>query len=174
LFGGFSFAFHKKESDMSDVKIRPAQPQDYDDLCCLFDEVDSLHRDSLPSIFRRPLGVVRDKDYLLGLMVDKTTLLLVAEVNEKLVGIAHAIIRESPPIPVFVSRRYAIIDSIIVNKAMRHQGIGHLLADKVDEWAKSQGATSVELNVYEFNKDALKFYETLGYSTLSRKMSKSV
>jgi diamine N-acetyltransferase len=156
---------------MSDVKIRPAQSQDYDDLCCLFDEVDSLHRDSLPSIFQKPTDAVRDKDYLLGLMADKAVLLLVAEVNEKLVGLAHASIRESPPIPVLVPRRYAAIDSIIVTEAKRSHGIGHILAGRVVEWAKSQGATSVELNVFEFNKEAIKFYETLGYSTISRKMS---
>ena len=159
---------------MTDVNIRPAQADDYDDLCSLFDEVDALHRAGLPSVFQKPPGAVRDKEYLLGLLADQTVLLLVAEIDQKLVGLAHAVIRENQPIPVFVPRRYAIIDSIIVHSAMHHHGIGRLLADKVDQWAKSQGAASIELNVYEFNQDALAFYETLGYSTLSRKMSKSI
>ena len=159
---------------MTDVNIRPAQADDYDDLCSLFDEVDALHRAGLPSVFQKPPGAVRDKEYLLGLLADQTVLLLVAEIDQKLVGLAHAVIRENQPIPVFVPRRYAIIDSIIVHSAMHHHGIGRLLADKVDQWAKSQGAASIELNVYEFNQDALAFYETLGYSTLRRKMSKSI
>jgi hypothetical protein len=38
-------------------------------------------------------------------------------------------------------------------------------------WAIAKGATSVELNVFEFNQKAIAFYEGLGYQTLSRKMS---
>jgi diamine N-acetyltransferase len=44
--------------------------------------------------------------------------------------------------------------------------------DKVHEWAIAKGATAIELNVYEFNKTAISFYQRLGYETLSRKMSK--
>ena len=46
--------------------------------------------------------------------------------------------------------------------------------DKMQEWATTKGATSIELNVYEFNKTAISFYERLGYQTLSRKMSKEI
>jgi ribosomal protein S18 acetylase RimI-like enzyme len=46
--------------------------------------------------------------------------------------------------------------------------------DKMQEWAIARGATSLELNVYEFNETAISFYERLGYQTLSRKMSKEL
>jgi ribosomal protein S18 acetylase RimI-like enzyme len=32
----------------------------------------------------------------------------------------------------------------------------------------AEGAASVDLNVYEFNRDALLFYESLGFTTLRR------
>ncbi len=46
--------------------------------------------------------------------------------------------------------------------------------EKMQEWAIAKGATSIELNVYEFNETAISFYEGLGYQTLSRKMSKEL
>ncbi len=46
--------------------------------------------------------------------------------------------------------------------------------DKMQEWAIARGATSIELNVYEFNVTAISFYERLGYQTFSRKMSKEL
>lgn len=46
--------------------------------------------------------------------------------------------------------------------------------DEVQVWAVAKGAASVELNVYEFNKNARFFYERLGYRTISRKMSKGL
>ena len=32
--------------------IRPARPEDYEAICEVLDEVDALHRDALPQIFR--------------------------------------------------------------------------------------------------------------------------
>jgi ribosomal protein S18 acetylase RimI-like enzyme len=46
--------------------------------------------------------------------------------------------------------------------------------DKVQEWALAKGATSIELNVYEFNETAISFYESLGYQTFSRRMNKDL
>jgi ribosomal protein S18 acetylase RimI-like enzyme len=46
--------------------------------------------------------------------------------------------------------------------------------DTVHEWAMAQGATTIELNVYEFNQTALGFYQRLGYEALSRKMSRAL
>jgi len=37
-----------------------------------------------------------------------------------------------------------------------------------------QGVKEVELNVWEFNQDAISFYEKLGYTTVSRKMWRSL
>ena len=49
-----------------------------------------------------------------------------------------------------------------------------MLMHKMQAWAIEKGATSIELNVYEFNETAISFYEKLGYRTLSRKMSKEL
>jgi ribosomal protein S18 acetylase RimI-like enzyme len=39
------------------------------------------------------------------------------------------------------------------------------------DWAIARGASSVELNVYEFNVPAIAFYQELGYQTISRQMN---
>jgi ribosomal protein S18 acetylase RimI-like enzyme len=159
---------------LASIQIRPARADDYHDLCDLFDEVDELHRAALPCIFRKPPDPVREREYVLGLMADPNVLLLVADLGGMLAGLAYVLVRDTPLLPVFAPRRYAIIDSIIVTSSVRRQGVGQLLADEVERWARARGAASIELNVYEFNTAALQFYETLGYSTLSRKMSKSL
>jgi diamine N-acetyltransferase len=110
----------------------------------------------------------------LGLIADENVALLVAEADEKLVGFGHTIVRDTPVFPVFVPRRYAIVEGIVVKSGFQNHGIGRILMDKMQEWATAKGATSIELNVYEFNKTAISFYERLGYQTLSRKMSKEI
>lgn len=157
-----------------EIKIRTAAAEDYKRLCELFDEVDALHRAKLPHIFEGPDGPVREHDYYLEWISDEKVGLFLAELGEKTVGFVHIVLNDTPAIPIFVPRRYAVVDSIGVSSKFQNRGIGRMLMDTVHTWAISRGATSVELNVYEFNKSAIVFYKSLGYDTLSRKMSKEL
>ncbi|HJS19205.1 MAG TPA: GNAT family N-acetyltransferase [Anaerolineales bacterium] len=157
-----------------EISVRKATADDYNSLCELFSEVDALHRDHLPHLFQKPGGAAREQDYYSELIADENAALLVAEAGEKLVGFVHAFVREPPAMPVFVPRRYVIADSIVVSSEFQNQGIGGTLMDKMQEWAIEKGATSIELNVYEFNQSAISFYERLGYQSLSRKMSREI
>lgn len=152
--------------------IRKATSQDYDELCVVMDQIDALHRDNAPHLFQKPTGPVRDRDYILGLLADENVGLFVAEQEGKLVGFVHVVIRDAPAVPIFVPRRYAIIDSIAVREEYRGQGIGHALMAPAHDWAIAKGATSVELNVYEFNKHAIAFYQALGYEIQAHWMRK--
>jgi diamine N-acetyltransferase len=156
------------------ISVRKATADDYNSLCKLFDEIDALHRDHLPHMFQKPGGAAREQDYYSGLIADGNIALLVAEAGGNLVGFVHAIVRETPAFPVFVPRRYAIVDGIVVKSGFQNHGIGRMLMDKMQAWATANGATSIELNVYEFNETAISFYERLGYQTFSRKMSKEI
>ncbi len=157
-----------------DITVRNATADDYSPLCELSDEMDALHRGRLPHIFQQPNGPARERDYYRGLIADESVALLVAEVGGEVAGFVHTILREAPAFPVFVPRRYAVVDEIVVKSGFQNQGIGSRLMDEMQAWAVAKGASSVELNVYEFNQAAIAFYESLGYQTLSRKMSKEL
>jgi ribosomal protein S18 acetylase RimI-like enzyme len=157
-----------------EISIRKATADDYNALCELFDEIDALHRNNLPHIFQKPIGSVREQEYYSGLIADENVALLVAEAGERLVGFIHAVCRDTPAIPVLVPRRHAIVDSIVVKAGFQNRGIGRILMDKMQEWAIEKNTISIELNVYEFNRTAISFYERLGYQTFSRKMSKEL
>ncbi len=156
------------------ISVRKAAADDYHSLCKLFDEIDALHRDHLPHMFQKPGGAAREQDYYSELIADRNIALLIAEAGGELVGFVHAIVRDTPAFPVFVPRRYAIVDGIVVKSEFQNHGIGRMLMDKMQAWATANGATSIELNVYEFNETAISFYERLGYQTFSRKMSKEL
>ena len=153
---------------------RKATANDYDDLCELFNEVDALHRVNLPHIFQKPNGAARERDYYLGLVADENIGLFIVEVDEKLAGFVHVFVRDTPVIPVIIPQHYAVIDEIVVKSEFQNHGIGKMLMEKAQEWATAHGAACIELNVYEFNKNAISFYERLGYQILSQKMRKNI
>ena len=157
-----------------EINVRKANSYDYNAICELFDEIDALHRDNLPHLFQKPSGPAREQEYYSGLIADENVGLFVAEAGEKLVGFVHTIIRDTPPFPIFVPRRYAMVDSIVVKSGFQNRGMGRILMDKMQAWAIAKGATSIELSVYEFNETAICFYERLGYKTFNRRMSKDL
>ena len=156
------------------IVIRKAETEDYGSLIELFDEIDAIHRDRHPRIFQKPNGPVREIEHYIGLISDESTAVFVAEMEGNVVGFVHAIVRDAPDIPILVPRRFAIVDGILVRSNYKKSGIGGMLMNGIEEWAKVKGASSIELNVFEFNQEAIAFYESLGYKTLSRKLSKDL
>jgi ribosomal protein S18 acetylase RimI-like enzyme len=135
------------------------------------EQVDALHRENLPHLFQKPAGPVRDREYIVSLIDDEHVGLFVAETSAGLVGFVHVMVRETPPIPLFVPRRFAIVDNLGVDPEFRQSGVGRALMARAQTWARRKGAASVELNVYEFNQPAIMFYEKLGYKSAARRMS---
>ena len=121
-------------------------------------------------------GAVQNRYFPRKRMVisDENIGLFVAETEGIIVGFVHTIVKDSPDIPIFVPRCFTVLDNIVVKPGFENHGMGRMLMDKMQEWSIAKGATSVELNVYEFNSSAISFYEKCGYKTYSRKMKKNL
>jgi diamine N-acetyltransferase len=156
------------------IHVRRATANDYDNLCKVYDETDTLHRVNLPTIFKKPNGPPREKDDYLEVINDEDAGFFVAEVDEELVGFIHILVRDTPVFPVLIQQHYAVIDGIAIKSEFQNQGLGRILMEKAQEWAVIKGAEYIELNVYEFNENAISFYERLGYHTSSRRMRKNL
>jgi ribosomal protein S18 acetylase RimI-like enzyme len=156
------------------INVRAAAASDYKKLLAVFEVGDSLHLKNLPHIFRKPEGDVRERDFVLGLISDKSVGFFVAEVGDEIVGLICIMIKESPDAPIFVRRRFAVIDNVSVKKAFQRKGIGRALMEAAHDWALKKKTESIELNVWEFNRNAIAFYRALGFETENRKMSKIV
>lgn len=61
---------------------------------------------------------------------------------------------------------------IVVDPAHRGKGLGRSGMQLAEEYAHSQGATTLGLSVFGFNRAARGLYESLGYETTSVKMRK--
>jgi len=151
--------------------IRHATLEDFDGISQVLEEVDALHRDALPYIFRMPPALpARSLEEVAEMLNDSNHLVLVAVIDSQIVGVNIAELRSAPDMPIMMPRQYVSIGPIAVSSAFQAQGIGKALMDRVINWATEKQITQVELNVFEFNQKAIAFYEHLGFTTLSRKM----
>ena len=152
--------------------VRAATLGDHNGMCALLNEVDELHRLNVPWMFRKPAAEPRSKEFFERLIVREDSMLLVAEAPLHLVGVATVLMRDAPDFAVFVTQRWGVLDNIAVLESWRRRGVGTSLIREAERWARSRGATWVELGVYEFNEAARSFYRRLGYSPVSTKLRK--
>lgn len=62
----------------------------------------------------------------------------------------------------------AWIGIVIGEESARGKGIGALALKYLEEQIKAQGFQRIELGVFEFNKNAIKLYQKLGYREIGR------
>jgi ribosomal protein S18 acetylase RimI-like enzyme len=151
--------------------IRPATTDDHDRLCELFAQVDALHREAHPSRFR-PLEPPRTVDFLHSAVADERSCLRIAVEGDEVVGFVHGLLRDVPADTVQRPRTFLYVDTMGVSSGTRRRGVGRALLDEALAWGRSRGATEVVLDVYDFNRGAIAFYEAAGFTPLLRRMAR--
>ncbi|GAA1404750.1 hypothetical protein AUR04nite_08090 [Glutamicibacter uratoxydans] len=63
---------------------------------------------------------------------------------------------------------------ILIEDEFRRRGFGKSAMLLAENYASSQGAATLGLNVFGFNTTARRFYESVGYKTTSLKMRKTL
>lgn len=152
------------------ISIRAATVDDHQSLTRIAREINAMHAEALPARFQiaaDPLPL----DYFQALLNSDEDHVLVAERAGVVVGYAILRIRESPPVPVVMPRRYVLLNDLVVTGAAQGQGIARMLVEASVGWARSRGAAELQLGVYEFDERAIAFYEHLGFTTLKRTMA---
>ena len=153
--------------------IREAVATDYERVCALFAEVDALHAEHAPWMFRTPPSEPRSREFFASQLHHVDTALLVADSRE-LVGVATVVMRNAPEFGVFVPQRWGVLDNIAVAPNWRRRGVGSALTHAAEAWARARDAQFFEIVVYDFNTDARAFYDVLGYEPASTKLRKSL
>jgi ribosomal protein S18 acetylase RimI-like enzyme len=160
------------EGQQMDLLIRTATLADYDAVCEVIAEADALHREALPRVFREPDGPARTEQFIAEAIAAEDSALWVAVHQGRIIGLLHAKMRETADVPILVPRRYIVIDNLVVRREFRRRGVARGLMEMAHHWAREKGLAQIDLNVWEFNKEAIAFYESLGYAAVSRRMWK--
>jgi ribosomal protein S18 acetylase RimI-like enzyme len=159
---------------MKQFTVREAISRDTESIYSVFSETELLHRNSHPEIFRSSKKPHAVFDYLRDSILDPSAAIFLAENNEEILGAIHCRIQSSTENPILVPRKYALIENIAVASDHRRRGIGEALMKRAEQWAKSLGAVSIELTVWEFNQTAKDFYYQLDYRPIRQRMSKEL
>ncbi|EOK5711854.1 N-acetyltransferase family protein [Vibrio parahaemolyticus] len=154
------------------MEIREAQASDIDSLLRLNYQIGIMHFENAPEAFVEPS--FEEKEFLLNALNDQSRLFLVAEVSGAVVGFITATVSQNEVVPFLVKTPICRVGTIVVDESVRVSGIGTQLMAKCSDWAKSQGAEQIKLEVMAFNCHAQKFYTKLGFAEQSKTLWKTV
>ena len=155
------------------MRIRLAAEADLKRVNELRAQVSELHAAARPDIFRPGFPQFL-ADHLHTIHADESRHVLVAEQDGTIIAFACLAEIEMPEKPHKPARRFMEIDEIGVDEICRGQGVGHAFFAGIRDFAKQQGFDRIELNMWEFNEGALRFYESLDFRTYRRYMEYDV
>lgn len=150
--------------------IRKAEQRDIPGIVDLLYQVQDVHAQKRPDIFKR--GSRKYTDEQLGEVIAANTV-FVAEENGtgRILGHAFCILylhidNNTPN----YSNLY--IDDLCIDEAARGRHIGKALFDHVISYARQQGCYNVTLNVWSCNENAMEFYKAMGMNVQKIGMEK--
>lgn len=143
-----------------EVIIRKAKEEDFKQLHKLIMQVHKIHVEERRDMYKDvdPLNFEEFKNELL----DTNNIYLVAEIDKKVVGLCFAQIKKISNNKIMKDREILNISDICVDKDERRKGIGEKLYSQVLQIGNEKNIDSIELMVWGFNKNAIKFYEKIG------------
>ncbi len=149
--------------------VRFVREEDLDRVNELRREVNDLHVAGKPDVFK-PGFCDELRDYIHVIRADPQKRIVVAELNGQICGFAvlNHIVR--PENPFMYERDFLDIDEFGVDENFRRQGVASAMIRFIREYAKENGFRRLELNMWEFNRDALAFYEAAEFRTYRRYM----
>ncbi len=141
--------------------IRFAKEKDIPKIMDLLSQVDLVHHNGRPDIFK--IGTKYSDDELKVLLADKERPILVAvDENDSVMGYCFCIFEQHINNSVLTDIKTLYIDDLCVDEKLRGKHIGKQLYDAALKLAKENGCYNLTLNVWNCNQSAMRFYESLG------------
>ena len=142
--------------------VRRAGKKDIPRILELLVQVDMVHHNGRPDIFKGPATKYSAEELSTILIDDTTPVFVCVDENDNVLGHAFCVHKQVVGDSVLTDIRTLYIDDICVDENARGLGVGKMLYEYVVDYARKEGFYNVTLNVWTCNPDAQKFYEAMG------------
>ena len=157
-----------KTKDMNS-EIRFAKETELEEINKLRKQVNDLHVKGKPEIFKAGFSEEL-KNYVYDVFYNERNKIVVCDCDGIIAGFAILNHISKPESPFSYARDFLDIDEFCVDVHYRRQGIATRMIQYIQDYAKNEGFDRIELNMWEFNQEALAFYESIGFTTYRRFM----
>ena len=154
------------------IIIRKAEISDFQGVHKLIMQVHKLHVNERNDIYKDvdPMNFDEFKTEL----SNSNNIYLIAEFKNEIVGICFSQIKEISNNKIMKDRKILHIENICVDENHQKKGIGKKLYKQIVQLAKEKNIDNIELMVWGFNENAIKFYKNLGMNIKNLKFEQKI
>ena len=156
------------------MKIREAKIEDIEQIVIILEQISKIHYEKRPDIFKKKSKNEIRKNTIEMLKDKKRKIIVAADDTLKIYGLIIYNIKEVKEHINLRDFKVLWIEELGVDESYRKNGIGKMLMKKVEEDAKILDCKRIELNCWDFNDNAISFYERFGMRTQRRIMEKEI
>ena len=143
--------------------IRRAEQRDIPGLLNLLVQVDMVHHNGRPDLFKGPATKYTAEELAEMLAGDGTVVFVCTDESDtRVLGHAFCMLQQHPDDHVLTDIKTLYIDDICVDENARRQHVGKRLYEAALDYARACGCYNVTLNVWACNPGAQAFYESCG------------
>ncbi len=151
--------------------IRRAKEHDIPAIINLLVQVDLVHHNGRPDLFKGP-ATKYTADELKGILTDEETPVFVCvDEDDRVLGHGFCIMEQHGG-QLLTEHTTLYIDDICVDEAARGRGVGRALYEHILAYARARNCYNVTLNVWSCNPGAMAFYKKLGLTPYKVGMEK--
>ena len=141
--------------------VRRAQERDIPAIMALLVQVNMVHHNGRPDLFKGPTTKYTADELRAILRDDETPVFVCVNEDDQVLGHGFCILQHFGN-NLMEALDTLYIDDICVDEAARGHHVGQALYSHIVEYARTLGCHNVTLNVWTCNPGAMKFYEKLG------------
>lgn len=156
------------------MQIREAKIKDIEQIVIILEQISKIHYEKRPDIFKKKSKNEIRKNTIEMLKDKKRKIIVAADDTLKIYGLIIYNIKEVKEHINLRDSKVLWIEELGVDESYRKNGIGKMLMKKVEEDAKILDCKRIELNCWDFNNNAISFYERFGMRTQRRIMEKEI
>jgi len=153
------------------MRVRRAEERDISAILDLLVQVDMVHHNGRPDLFKGPATKYSSEELRAILGNEETPVFVCTDEADRVLGHGFCMIQHSGG-RLMVEHTTVYIDDICVDENARGQGAGKALYEHILAFAREKGAYNVTLNVWTCNPGAMAFYEKLGLAPYKTGMEK--
>ena len=143
------------------ITVRPATKNDIPALMALLVQVNMVHHNGRPDLFKGPTTKYTADELAAILADDETPVFVGVDESGRVLGHGFCVLQHSGG-RLMAEHDTLYIDDICVDESARGLGAGRAVYNHIVEYARQRGCYNVTLNVWTCNPGAMRFYEKLG------------
>ena len=152
------------------MEIRLATPNDAEVISVLNAEVQKVHAEAFPHLFKPASPETFPASFVRQLLADPDTCIFIGSLHDEPVGYVYAQIIRRAETGLCHPRERLHVHHISVNQAHQRSGCGRALIQTVVQFAKEHGLSTMTLDVWSFNTKARAFFATQGFTVYNENM----